>query len=283
MDKNYRSVSNYEILQSENTVDYKLDTKGYWERINLFKRRINGSFYKKPVNIPHIVSPSIGIRDVCDGDDERKPSENLKFPYRVICEIHIKFPSLPVQRGTGFFIGPRCVLTAGHCVFNGGWAQWIKIYPGSNQGSPYFLFDESRKFKTVEGWFYDQDEDYDHGAIILSSNKMFNQVKGFFGFKELNESREVINSGYPSDRDSIQVFTKGIPSKLTNQFRFDYMLDTEIGSSGSPVFLKNQELYEVVGVHTRGGCPNSALKVNNNVIKIWNQWKQESIYQQTLS
>jgi V8-like Glu-specific endopeptidase len=269
--------------QLENIADFELDTKGRWERINLFKRRINGSLYKKPVNIPHVVSPSIGIRDVCNGGDERKPSKHLQFPYRVICDLHIKFQGLPIQRGTGFFIGPKCVLTAGHCVFNGKWAEWIKIYPGSKGGKPYFLFDESKKFKTVEGWFYKQLDDYDHGAIILESDKLYNQVKGFFGFQEISNSQEVINSGYPSDRDSIQVYSKGLPTDLDNIFRFKYMLDTEIGSSGSPVFLKNQDSFDVVGVHTKGGCPNSALKVNSNVIQIWNQWKKESLNQQAIT
>lgn len=41
---------------------------------------------------------------------------------------------------------------------------------------------------------------------------------------------------------------------------FNYYVDTEGGSSGSPVFAETED--EVLGLHHYGGCPNSAVKMN---------------------
>ena len=41
---------------------------------------------------------------------------------------------------------------------------------------------------------------------------------------------------------------------------FSYYVDTEGGSSGSPVFAEYED--EVLGLHHYGGCPNSAVKMN---------------------
>lgn len=41
---------------------------------------------------------------------------------------------------------------------------------------------------------------------------------------------------------------------------FNYYVDTQGGSSGSPVFAEYED--EVLGLHHYGGCPNSAVKMN---------------------
>lgn len=43
-------------------------------------------------------------------------------------------------------------------------------------------------------------------------------------------------------------------------YDFSYYVDTEGGSSGSPVFAEYED--EVLGLHHYGGCPNSAVKMN---------------------
>jgi len=70
------------------------------------------------------------------GVDQRLPITNtMDIPWRRYCALRITFPSGASYRGTGFFIGPRAVATAGHCVYlrnQGGWARKIEVIPGNN-------------------------------------------------------------------------------------------------------------------------------------------------------
>ena len=70
------------------------------------------------------------------GRDERvRILDTDLAPWRMICALRMR-----AQRrgtlGTGWFIGPKTVLTAGHCVFStgffGGWASTIEVIPGLN-------------------------------------------------------------------------------------------------------------------------------------------------------
>jgi glutamyl endopeptidase len=55
-------------------------------------------------------------------------------PWRMICALRMRGQSGAGALGTGWFIGPRTVLTAGHCVYStsffDGWASSIEVIPG---------------------------------------------------------------------------------------------------------------------------------------------------------
>ena len=71
------------------------------------------------------------------GRDERVRILDTELPpWRMICALRMRGPSGAGAIGTGWFIGPRTVLTPGHCVFSrmffGGWASTIEVIPGLN-------------------------------------------------------------------------------------------------------------------------------------------------------
>src|SRR5262249_48182109 len=70
------------------------------------------------------------------GEDERvRILDTDLMPWCMICNLRIEGPR-GAAVGTGWLIGPRTVLTAGHCVHHqmiGGWAQRIVVTPGMNR------------------------------------------------------------------------------------------------------------------------------------------------------
>src|SRR6185436_3832447 len=63
------------------------------------------------------------------GRDERTAIADMQVhPWRCVCSLNLPFGYF----GTGFLVGPRTVVTAGHCVHDaplGGWASSIEVIP----------------------------------------------------------------------------------------------------------------------------------------------------------
>ncbi|SRR5712692_9730560 len=157
---------------------------------------------------------------VCGRDDRVRISPATAVPWRWICQLIITFPNGARSRCTGWFIGPRTVMTAGHCVFsrgNGGWASSIEVIPGLDAASRPFGSQIGTSFRSVTGWVNNGDQNYDYGAIILPNGNLGNQV-GWFGFASLSDASLnnllVNNSGYPGDKPfGTQWFNAG---RITN-------------------------------------------------------------------
>ena len=57
------------------------------------------------------------IEAIVDYDDRVRITQTTLVPWRRLCALRIHFPSGSQARGTGFLVGPRAVITAGHCVY----------------------------------------------------------------------------------------------------------------------------------------------------------------------
>ncbi|MEG4286620.1 serine protease [Microcoleus sp. A006_D1] len=215
---------------------------------------------------------------VCGQDDRARISPATNIPWRWICQLIITFPNGQFI-GTGWFIGPRTVMTAGHCVYSkgaGGWAQKIEVIPGMDSSSRPFGSQVGTSFRSSKGWTDSADPNYDYGAIILPNNDLGNRV-GYFGFATLSDSElknlTVNNSGYPGDKPfGTQWFNAGITTQVTDR-KIYYMIDTYGGQSGSPVwrFLNGQR--HGIGIHAYGGCPNSATRIIKPVFDNMLAWR----------
>jgi V8-like Glu-specific endopeptidase len=200
--------------------------------------------------------------------------------------------------GTGWFIGPKTVATAGHCVFSheffGGWASSIEVIPGllgAGSGSdtkPYGSV-VSQNFSSVDRWTDAGDPDFDMGCIHLEESK--GEDVGWFALGALTPEELtdfLVNiSGYPADRGggSEQYHSKNRVLRVTER-RIFYEVDTFGGQSGAPVWIHETEDAPplAVGIHAygTGGTPadfgitaNSAPRIIPEVLDRLTEWVEQ--------
>jgi V8-like Glu-specific endopeptidase len=210
------------------------------------------------------------------GADERKRIRDTELsPFRMICALRINAPWGEFV-GTGWFAGPRTLITAGHCVFDsqqmGGWAESIEVIPGRDgDEAPAFGTFTSKKFSSVDTWLDSRDPDFDIGAIHLE--EPVGEKTGWFGIgaltdDELTESNVNI-SGYPAvPGGGEQQWHARNRVRAVTPRRLFYDVDTSGGQSGAPVFRYEMEGSEptVIGIHAYGvgGTPGAInLEVNS--------------------
>ena len=224
------------------------------------------------------------IESVIGTDDRVRINSTSVYPWRAICSLLITTKTNKNYIGTGWFIGPGTVVTAGHCVYihnEGGWAKSIKVMPGRNGSSLPYGAVTSSYLKSVTGWTRNKDQKLDYGAIILpSSNKLGNRT-GWFGYANLADSSlksKYLNlSGYPGDKPS---GTQWYHSRRVDHLgtrKIYYKIDTYGGQSGAPVWYITSGKRYGVGIHAYGtgsSSTNSATRIVKNVFNTLKSWKQ---------
>src|SRR5262245_20546243 len=134
----------------------------------------------------------------------------LSNPWRQICALRIKAKDGKLFVGTGWFIGPKTLLTAGHCVFmqnEGGWAASIEIIPAKHGDTEPFGRVTATRFASVDGWVEQASRDFDYGVILLENDALGRRL-GNFAVNALDQPELTAAvakiSGYPADLDRAQ-------------------------------------------------------------------------------
>lgn len=216
---------------------------------------------------------------VCGNDDRVRISPATAVPWRWNCQLIITMANGSSSRCTGWFIGPRTVMTAGHCLFShsaGGWARSIEVIPGMDGASRPFGSQIGTSFRSVGGWTRDANPEYDYGAIILPNSTLGNRV-GFFGFAALPDAELqnllVNNAGYAGDKPFGTLWFNAGRVTTVLARRLLYMIDTFGGHSGSAVWRLSGGQRHSVGIHGYGGCPNKAVRITQPVFNNMLAWK----------
>jgi V8-like Glu-specific endopeptidase len=230
--------------------------------------------------------------EVIIGTDDRTRIRNTTaIPWRRICQLTIRAKNGAQYVGTGFLIGKRTVITAGHCVYihsAGGWPAYIDVAPGRNGGARPFGTVRAIQYRSVTGWVNSKSRDHDYGAIILPANTpLVVQSLGGFGFGYWPDSqlhqRMVNLSGYPGDggklgpdREAASQWWMARQIKAVGSRSFSYDIDTVGGQSGSPVWTLHNGQRIAVGIHTNGFIGgNSATRITQPVFNNLRTWRQQ--------
>ena len=219
---------------------------------------------------------------VCGRDDRVHVTAVTRVPWRMICQLIITLRDGRKSRCTGWFISPRTVMTAGHCVYSHsgqpGWARSIEVIPGMNGRLRPFGSATGTSFRSVKGWTQGRKPTHDYGCIILPKSAPLGRRTGWWGFANLSDGslRNLLvnNSGYPGDKAfGTQWYNAGRIERVSSR-RLYYMLDTAGGQSGSPTWRYAGGKRHVVGVHAYGGCPNKSTRIVRPVFDNMLRWKQ---------
>ncbi|WP_295583698.1 N-acetylmuramoyl-L-alanine amidase [uncultured Lamprocystis sp.] len=219
------------------------------------------------------------------GTDERIPiTETSTFPWRVHASLLIIARDNSRWVGTAWFIGPRTLVTAGHCVYithsgvpgRDGWVKSIQVMPGRNGDELPFGMVTATQFWSVEGWTDAGDQNYDYAAIIIPTDlgtRVGHLGIGLFSDATLQAAKANI-SGYPADKPGgTQWYDKRKIASVTPNKLF-YEADTAGGQSGAAVYVIKGGDRIAVGVHAYGGATtNSGTRISAPVYTNLNHWK----------
>lgn len=230
-----------------------------------------------------IISKKRPSMEAVIGEDERELVIPEDFPFTAICALRIKTRTGATYIGTGYFVSPRVILTAGHCVYihsAGGWAEAIEVSPARNGKDTPFGTVVAKKFYALDAWRKKQDSNSDFGIIVLPEGSSLGTRTGYFECKTLrcnaDYKKHLLHiSGYPGDKGGKQQwYMSGMGECQGPLLKYD--IDTMGGQSGSPVWISIDNRHYAVGVHTMGNptMGNFATRINRTIMRVVNAIKK---------
>ena len=216
-------------------------------------------------------------------DDRVRVHATTAYPWRTICKLEITAANGRRFGCSGAMIGPRTVLTNGHCVYmhdHGGWARSIRVIPGKNGSAEPFGSATSSFYWSVEGWTRDRSSNYDYAVIVLPSNNKLGNVVGWMGLANLSFfsllGLRVNNSGYPGDKPYGTQWWNANNILAVTARRVYYRIDTYFGQSGSPDWRFKDNKRHIVAVHNTGGSiMNGGVRLSKPVFDNLVKWKNQ--------
>lgn len=207
------------------------------------------------------------------------------LPWRLSASLLITAADNSQWIGTGWFISPRTLATAGHCVYiknsgvpgRDGWVKKIQVMPGRDAAKLPFGARTSTEFWTVKGWSENGMETFDYAAIILPSK--FEQDLGSFSFGVFPDDvllAAMANiAGYPGDKPSGTLWYDRRKVGSVMPAKVFYAADTAGGQSGACVYMIRNGTRIGIAVHAYGGqTSNSGTRISNEVFENLTAWKQ---------
>jgi glutamyl endopeptidase len=266
--------------------------------------RPDGGFFSEgeipsPSTVPPRGSPLAKPENVMGFDNRVMVTDTSTTPWRCICHLEVEYETGPVGFGTGFLIGPKAVITAAHVIYSGKRkARRIRVIPGRNGSSaPYGYFvTDFADCKVPDAWRksaekQEIDATADYAMIPIpdiyeTEKKPTAERLGYFGLKcftdddarTKSEMLFVNNAGYPYEADKAYGtlwYNAGRVKEMKRSF-IEYMVDTEGGQSGSPVYFYDDEKKQryVIAIHTTGDFVNRGLRITQDVFKTIRRWAE---------
>ncbi|MEQ1780022.1 MAG: trypsin-like peptidase domain-containing protein [Hyphomonadaceae bacterium] len=242
------------------------------------------------------------LETVIGVDNRTRLLDTQMAPWRMICAIRARWGSR-LMVGTGCFIGPDTILTAGHVTYAREFqkrAQQIEVIPGlsvergGGEKRPYgSAF--AREVHVHENWKNGFSPRFDVSVIKL--DRPLGQQVGWFGLGARPREDLLLNwahvTGYPGEMkeerpegatadqppiQAAQLWHHAAPIEEINNGRLFYKTDTTPGQSGAPVYVLSEAgqygAPQVVGVHAYGarstpgaiGLANSGVWIDADML-----------------
>lgn len=264
---------------------------GAIEKVANYERADAGTFAEAFVDVddklPDVAAASFGAApeglEVVLGEDDRvEITATSAYPWRAHCSLRITAADGSQWIGTGWFCGPRTVITAGHCVYiknsgvpgRDGWARSVTVMPGRRGADLPYGSVASSDLRTVTGWANDGDPEYDYGAILLPADLGTGWLGfGIYSDATLRASTGNI-SGYPGDKPAGTQWYHARRITSVSERKVFYDIDTVGGQSGSAVYRVVDNNRFAVAIHAYGGVSaNSGTRITRQVYDNLLAWR----------
>ena len=229
--------------------------------------------------------PPPPIAETVHGPDNRvKITNTTSYPWRANASLLITAKDNSQWIGTGWFIGPHTLMTAGHVVYiknsgvpgRDGWVRSIQVMPGRNGNTlPYGSVNASY-FHSVTAWMNNGDENYDYGSITIPTN--LGNTVGWYGFGVYSDADLVATvaniAGYPGDKPVGTQWYDSHKIASVNATKVYYDIDSAGGQSGSAVVRIINGARYGIAIHAYGGATtNSGTRITTAVYNNMVAWK----------
>jgi V8-like Glu-specific endopeptidase len=229
--------------------------------------------------------PADVMAETVHGPDDRvKITNTASMPWRMNASLLITAADNSTWIGTGWFIGPHTLMTAGHCVYiknsgvpgRDGWVRRIQVMPGRNGSTLPYGSVTSSSFRSVTAWTQNGDQNYDYGAIIIPT-QLGNTV-GWYGFGAWPDADLLAATGniagYPGDKPSGTLWYDSRRIASVNSLKVYYDIDTAGGQSGAAVYRIISGARYGMAIHAYGGAvTNSGTRITSAVYNNMVAWK----------
>jgi V8-like Glu-specific endopeptidase len=229
--------------------------------------------------------PPPPLAETVHGPDDRvRITTTGSYPWRIHASLLITAADGSRWVGTAWFISPRTLITAGHCVYiknsgvpgRDGWVRSIDVMPGRNGSSLPYGTARSSDFRATTGWTGSGDENFDYGAIILPTD--LGNKTGWIGFGVYSDAELAASvgniSGYPGDKPSGTQWYDARRIDSVNTRKVYYDIDTMGGQSGSAVYRIINGARIAIAIHAYGGATtNSGTRINRPVYDNLVAWR----------
>ncbi len=219
------------------------------------------------LDVEYLVS---GEGGVIGSDNRYRITNTGSTPYDSIVKIYFKKDSSTYAMCSGALVGDYHVLTAGHCVREGGSSSYytdVWVLPGMNDGFYTYGFDQKPllmneygaakavTFHTYSGW--NNDGNYDHDFALIRIDRQLGDNVGSFTAKSLSTSSSYFTgssrtAGYPSMLDNGRnMYYVYADSCSSSTYTHKHSMDMTGGQSGSPTWYTSGSTNYVYSVVSR--------------------------------